>query len=86
LIIAPTNKVGRAVRRPYQPKGMTMNGNNMIEHAEVALRLFKSADSDKKRCKESLQRYHRILLKSGADQSSPVFVELQETLEQLKFS
>lgn len=59
--------------------------NNMIEHAEVAVRLYKSegADIDKARWKENLQRYHRLLLKSGADRSVPIVAEIEEIVATL---
>jgi hypothetical protein len=57
----------------------------MIEHAEVAVRLYKSegADLDKVRWKENLQRFHRLLLKSGADLTVPVVTEIEEIVEKL---
>lgn len=59
--------------------------SNMIEHAEVAVRLFKSegADVDKARWKENLQRFHRLLLKSGADKTEPVVTEIEKIVETL---
>jgi len=59
--------------------------NNMIEHAAVAVKLYKSegADVDKARWKENLQRYHRLLLKSGADKTEPVMAEIEEIVEKL---
>lgn len=59
--------------------------NNMIEHAEVAIKLYMSegANVDKARWKENLQRYHRLLLKSGADKTEPVVTEIEKIVETL---
>jgi len=72
-------KIANSIKKDDEMK------NNMIEHAEVAVRLFKSegTDVDKARWKENLQRYHRLLLKTGADRAVPVVTEIEKIVETL---